>query len=96
MLFLIIVEVRLCDNGTAASKTDLTQAIQDSPLCEWNITVSPEFLVLLTLNYLDSSPGSTYYGLHVSLDGLVYSSLVYSSLFNSFCTRISLQSFFPH
>ena len=63
---MLFAAIQLCRNYTIGPAGELTQAIKDFPFCDWNITVSSEFLVLLTFEYLDTSPSSAYYGLHVS------------------------------
>ena len=60
--------IQLCRNHTTGPTGELTQAIKDFPFCDWNITVSSEYLVLLTFEYLDTSPSSNYYGLSVSFN----------------------------
>ena len=66
-LVYVVVEIQMCRNSTIGATGEVVPLIQDSPLCEWNITASSGFFVLLTFEYLDASPQSNYNGLHVSI-----------------------------
>ena len=64
--YMVLVEMQVCRNTTNASTGDLTYYFQNFSHCEWKITISAEFHILLNFEHSGASPYDDFYGLQVS------------------------------